>query len=441
MSLNFPNNKKQIFDLIVTDVQNEFPQLAPALRNSEIRALIAGLAGRFDDLYTLLKLIQQQLFPDTATIDTFAKRWGLFKGLDILPATNAIGLITATGTKGTIIPEGTLYQDKNDFEYITINQDYTIQDVEQDIDSLTRNADKVTAVTNVGHNFAKNMPVEIAGADQTEYNGTFQIFDVVDQNTFVYKITTTPATPATGDITAKATMASVTVESVEPGLNKNADSGQEFTLKNPISGVDDSAYVQFTNVSGGADQETVTEYRERYLSAYSNPISNFNKEDIKRVLDEIRGITKVWVFDATPEPGDATIYFIRGNDENVFPNATEIAEAREAILKIKTVEMSEDDLHVLSPDPVDVDFTFTSLVPNSLALQSAINDSLKQLIIDESNVSENLTEDAYRSAIFRTVNPETGEFVKSFALSQPVGDVVINTGQLPRYNTPTYNIL
>ena len=65
---------------------------------------------------------------------------------------------------------------------------------------ITRSGSTAT-VTLASHGFATGDLVTIAGADQTEYNGTFTI-TVVTTNTFTYAVTGTPATPATGTITA-----------------------------------------------------------------------------------------------------------------------------------------------------------------------------------------------------------------------------------------------
>lgn len=62
-------------------------------------------------------------------------------------------------------------------------------------------ANGVVTGTLTGHGFSDGDPVVIAGANQQEYNGTFNI-TVIDVNTFSYTITGSPTTPATGTITA-----------------------------------------------------------------------------------------------------------------------------------------------------------------------------------------------------------------------------------------------
>ena len=76
-----------------------------------------------------------------------------------------------------------------------------------------------------------------AGADD-EIERTFTV-TVTSTTAFSYEITTSPATPATGTITAAATVGSVTVESSDTGEIQNLSSGSQITLDSPIAGVDD----------------------------------------------------------------------------------------------------------------------------------------------------------------------------------------------------------
>ena len=70
------------------------------------------------------------------------------------------------------------------------------------IDTLTRVDDIVTGVTFEKHDLTQGFQetIEIQGADQTQYNGTFDLLSVPNRKTFTYRITTTPVSPATGSI-------------------------------------------------------------------------------------------------------------------------------------------------------------------------------------------------------------------------------------------------
>lgn len=440
MSIIYPENRKEVSDRMGTDAQNELPNLTPLLRNSVIRSLIIAFAGRIFDLYEQQQLAQLELFPDTATELDFQRRWGLLKGVDINAASPSIGFITATGTPGVIIPEGTLYSVASDQDYETLNQDYEIQSVNLRVESLTRSGSVATAEFTVDHKFASGIPVTFSGANEAEYNVTDAIVTAVDERKVTYEITGTPATPATGVINGSSDIASIEVQSVGTGIIQNQDSGAELTIKNPIASLDDTAFVQFTNLIGGEDEQTSDEYRAEYLGVWRNPISNFNDSDIERTLMFINGITKVWTFDAMPQAGQCEIYFIRGNDTPIFPSVAEVNQAKDALLKIKTAPMRDEDVIVSSPTAVTVPFNFTALIPNSQEMHSAIKESLKQLFLDDTNVSVPMTSKQYNSAIIRTRNPLTGEFVTDFTLSTPIGDIPISHGELPDLGDVTFSI-
>ena len=69
------------------------------------------------------------------------------------------------------------------------------------VQTLTRSGSTATA-TIAGHAHNEHDVVTIAGANETEFNGTYRIFNVT-ADTFDYEITGTPATPATGSVTCK----------------------------------------------------------------------------------------------------------------------------------------------------------------------------------------------------------------------------------------------
>jgi hypothetical protein len=75
------------------------------------------------------------------------------------------------------------------------------------ITSLTRVDNVVTVITATPHNFSKPslyspeqadlLTVTIDSADPSDYNGTFKLLSVANENTLTYQISTTPTSPAT----------------------------------------------------------------------------------------------------------------------------------------------------------------------------------------------------------------------------------------------------
>lgn len=69
-------------------------------------------------------------------------------------------------------------------------------------DSLTRVGTVATALVNIGHGYEEGDVLLISGADQSEYNGEFTIYNVTN-TTFDYTVVDTAVSPATGSISMK----------------------------------------------------------------------------------------------------------------------------------------------------------------------------------------------------------------------------------------------
>jgi uncharacterized phage protein gp47/JayE len=86
---------------------------------------------------------------------------------------------------------------------------------------------------------------------------------------------------------------------------------------------------------------------------------------------------------------------------------------------------------VLAPEPIEVNFEFDSLDPNTSSMRSAITASLEAFFEENTTVSQNVLQDQYRSVIYRTIDTTTGDRVRSFTLTTPSGDIAVESGQLP----------
>lgn len=435
MSFNFPENRKVVADRQKTDVQGELPESNPFLKNSFLGASIAGAAGRNFDFYLQLKVLEGQMFPDTAT-NSFLNRWGLYKDIERSPATQSNGTVAATGTPGSSIADASPLSTTDGVEYLTVGA-ATISTNVVSISTLTRIGTTATATTASNHNLASLMSVAIGGANETDYNGTV-VITVTGLNTFTYEVTGSPASPATGTITVTSDSASVSIQSVGFSQGTNQDAGTDITFNGTISGVDSKTTVQFGAIGGGTNDETDENFRLRVIEAYANPISTFSKPAIIKKAKEVSGVTRVFVEEITPAVGDVTIYFTRDNDDNIIPDASEVTTTKDKILEIKPAHVAIADVIVAAPTGITVPFIFTALSPNTSTMQAAISANLLALFEDDTTVGEDLLRVSYESVIFQTSDPDTGDQVVSFTLSAPTTDVAIATGELPILGNITY---
>ncbi|GJQ44861.1 MAG: hypothetical protein JETCAE04_06150 [Candidatus Jettenia caeni] len=83
----------------------------------------------------------------------------------------------------------------------------TLDGTTKSVTSITRTSTTATATVS-SHGYTTGDVVTIAGATQSQYNGTFTI-TVIDTNSFTYTVTGSPTTPATGTIVCRKTTTGV----------------------------------------------------------------------------------------------------------------------------------------------------------------------------------------------------------------------------------------
>ena len=426
--LNFPEKASDIDARSKADVQRELGQARPFLKNSWLGAIVTSCSNRIYDFYLQLKIALRENFPDSATTD-FLVRWAAIWGKQRLAASKASGNIVATGNVGSNIPNGTVFTSPGIGNY-TSTASANIISTTINISSLTRVGTTVTAVTTSSNDLANNVLVAINLASNTEYNVVSTPITVTGDDSFQYSIIGSPPDEPSTNATASFISATVPVESDEFGVTYNLDAGSYLQTQSPIVGVDQNLTVGFGSIGGGTDQEDDLGLRSRMLDRIQNPVALFNKAAIREKAKEIAGVTRVFVQEVTPNVGQVTIYFMRDNDPNPIPTGSEVIKVKNNVLTIKPAHVLDEDVIVNAPASVSIDFVFSALSPNTATMKSAINANLRQFFDERTNIGEDVTQDAYRSAIYNTIDPDTGDSVQSFTLSAPTTDIAIASGQI-----------
>lgn len=424
MSINIPKNQKELVESSKTDFQRETGNSNPFTKNSYVGALITAPALRTWDAYQSIKILEKEIFPQTASV--LLPMFGEWYNVPQNQATKATGNIVATGTATTNIPISTQVQSTTGAKYLTTAAK-VITANSRSVTSMVRSGSTVTVTTSVAHEYASQTDVVIAGAVETDYNGTHSI-NVVDATTFTFTISTTPSSPATGTITAAQDSILVPIESVDFGSAVNLSPGDSVTLSSPIAGVDSTMRVDYAGVSGGADAESNVDWQARILERIRNPVANFNANAIIQKAKEVSGVTRVWVKEVTPSAGSVTIYFVRDNDASIIPSAGDITTTKNKILEIKPADLPSANVIVSAPTAVLSNFTFTSITPDTTEMRSAITASINSNAKLQ-NEGEDWREDDYRAAINGTVDRATNAKLENFTLSL-TGDVTIAAGEI-----------
>ena len=352
MSVDFSNSREEVSSRIKADVKGQLPASNPYLRNSFLQALIFGLAGRIFDLFKLAGNLINELFWDTATGD-FLKRHASVWGIERTAATPSSGNATAIGVAGNVIPIGTQLQGSDGETYETKNS-VTLATNLITLSSLTQAAGLALATTPSDHGYAAGIDIDIAGANESDYNGTVTILTTPTEDTFTYAIDPGAASPATGAVTSSAVVATMELESENESQETNRSSGDSLVFSGPIPGVEDTAFVQSDGISGGTNLEGDVNFRNRFLFRVQNPVALFNDNAIENKAKEVPGVTRVWVFsiDTTQGALNATALTQLGNEVAVF---NLIAHGLQAGQKITVTGAVEPEYNVSSKKSIIID--------------------------------------------------------------------------------------
>lgn len=443
MAIDFfePDSTEDIIARIKTYVKGELKSTNPTEKNAVLYSLIVALANMTNDNNQQILLdILPNIFPQYCKSESSLDNHAYIKNVPRNQATPSSGKATISGLVGNSIPLGSVLI-ANNIQYRTsATADITEQSIA--LSKLSVNGTLVTATTSASHNFASGLTITISGAETEALNGSFLITST-GLNTFTYSISEETQVEETGEgLLATGNIAILSLKSTVTGSDTNLKNGDALALSEAIEGVDSNAYVQYSGISGGTDIESFSSWKDKTVDRYRNPITAFNVERIKQTLLAIAGITKVWVYEITPEVGQVTIFFIRGNDDTIIPDYNEIQTAKEAVLKLRTVKDDPDDVFVLAPTQKVVNFTFSNVVPNTSTMKQAIKNSLKQFFEDEVDLGDDnyttLTLKELNSAIGNSFDSETGAKLQDYTMSLPSSNISLNFGELPVLGDVTF---
>jgi uncharacterized phage protein gp47/JayE len=222
------------------------------------------------------------------------------------------------------------------------------------------------------------------------------------------------------------------------GADTQLFNGDALAIETQIAGLSSNAYTMFSDISGGTNDETYEEWKERVVYRYQHPITYFNVANITTVAKSIEGVTRVWVQECTPDVGQVTVYFCRDNDVDIIPDATEIQQVKNAVDAMRTVKDDPADIFVYAPTKVAVDITFSSITPDTPTMRTAIINSIRQMFTNNIDLGTSVSLDKLKSAIQYSFDLESGKQLDTYTLTAPSTDIAVTSGQLAVMGTVTF---
>ena len=448
MPLSYPT-LEQLIEIARAEFRRQLPDVDPTVFGSWARGFIDGCGAMAHALGFVVRDLEQELFPQTATGE-YLDRWGDYEDLPRNPATGSSGFVSLNGTVGTLIGAGEQFTGSNGVIYGVLSP-AAVETVSLLVTSLARSGTTATANTPTPHRLATGMSVTVSGAIEAAYNGVFPV-TVTGANSFTYQVVGAPTTPATGTITESSNFASLNVQAATTGPVTNMQAGA--TLNVSLPGLASLAYVQFSELGGGADLETDIDYRDRIIESRSNISGVFTEDQIKIAARTVSGNTRVFVKRPvtslgsgtpgtpaySPAAGQVVVIVIRDDDENIIPTQSVLDETKAAIIAQGRLpaHTREADVFVLAPVAQVINFAFSAINPNTQTMKTSIQNQLTAFFQDSVTFEEDIPSPSYQGAIQNTRDTVTGERLISFTLSTPVADIVVSDGNLPIIGTVTF---
>jgi uncharacterized phage protein gp47/JayE len=225
------------------------------------------------------------------------------------------------------------------------------------------------------------------------------------------------------------------------GNDGNEDGGVELTFISPIANVNTIVTITTDGITGGIDEETDDDYRDRILARKRTPPHGGTEFDYENWTKEVSGVTRVWITSAYQGAGTVGVAFVRDNDtDSIIPSESEIATVRSYLISHTdpiTGETTgipvtaEPGLFMITVSLYTVDFTI-KIYPNTTTVQNSVTTRLEEFINAEGGPGQTL----YYSRISEVISSAASE--ERHEIVTPVGDVTASTTQVHVLGTITW---
>lgn len=229
------------------------------------------------------------------------------------------------------------------------------------------------------------------------------------------------------EITITSGVAVLPIRAVLAGEDGNTEEGVSMSFQTPVENIDLSGLVT-EQLVGGADQESVDALRARLLARMSDPIEGGAASDYEAWALSVAGVTRAWVKPLYLGEGTVGIFFVRDNDDDIFPSEAEVEEVSGYIEERRPVTAHH---YVFAPTADFVDFTL-SISPDTQAIREAVTGELDDMFFRDGEPGGTIL----LSHMNEAISLAQGE--NDHTLTTPSADYSASNGYLPMLGTVTF---
>lgn len=400
------------------------------------KALIYGLAEAVFTAQRNIGKAVEMLFPQTA-IDEFLDMFGGWEGLEKLTGSVSEGYFNITGdslSAGVSVPISTSVQSASGILYETTEAG-VITEQTKTILTLVISGGICTVETTTPHGYA-NGQKPVINTTILGVPTTLEPEGIVVLTNKIFQFETDESAESSVVGTTFDRFCTVKAESVAIGYKTNTESGESMRVADDIDHINEECYV-FSDFINGRDVEEQEDWRSRIMLSRKQTRGVFTDDQIVLAGLRISGNTRIFVDKPVlgaedpvkvagfqPVAGETVAYVVRdlpdGTIETPVP-ADIINDTKTSIIEYGKLpaNMPVDSLYVFGILLEYVNFSFTSITPDTATMRAAVENSIDAFFYDNASLENSLEMSALISAIQNTYDIETGEPLRSFVLASP----------------------
>lgn len=180
----------------------------------------------------------------------------------------------------------------------------------------------------------------------------------------------------------------ISFQATQAGEASNESAGASLVFISPLNGINTTATVDSSGITGGIDAEDDAAYRERILLRKRQAPHAGAAFDYPAWCLEVPGVTRAWSFPLYQGIGTVGVAFVRDDDASIIPtNAQRLAVKNYILLhddpatgvEVGAPVTVEPGLFMIELSELTMNFTI-QLYPNTSAAQDSVIDRLTELL-------------------------------------------------------------
>jgi hypothetical protein len=311
MTITAQNYYKSGENQILEKISTIFGRDISLEMNPELKTLLEAISIMMYNAQRELLFLQQEFIENPLTYKTLAR-------VEKLPAGLAKGKITFNATIiGIAINETNTLQGVNNILYDPLD---TYESISISIPIANISSDGLGIITVETSediiSIATGNTVNIINVSDGDFNANNVVATVLNIRTLTYPKSIPAKTSGGGNI--ESITLTVEAESQTFGEIGNLSNGKAVNILSPLQGLSTTGYVNFTNITGGINEETDETLSGRIAVKLSQDITTNNDANMRNKALEFPGTTRAWV-ETSQITANINIWHMRDGSIPPFP--------------------------------------------------------------------------------------------------------------------------